>query len=119
MLNPNRIIGVLNELVFILLGGLLITLALTGRFAPPGRSGFWLGAGVILVYWGLRIWIRSSRTHPRWPSRVRAGSLSLVGLIVLAIAWLPLPYSGPLLAVAGGVLALRGLVNTIAVARTP
>jgi hypothetical protein len=119
MLNPNRVIGLLNELVFILLGALLITLALTGRFAPPGRSALWLGAGAVLVYWGLRIWIRSSRVRPRWPSGVRAGSLGLVGVIVLAIAWLPFGYAAPLLAIAGGVLALRGLVSAIAFALTP
>jgi len=107
-----------NELIFVLLGVLLIVMALAGRYAHPGRSAPWIILGVILFYWGLRIWMRSTAVKPNLESRVRAGSLALVGAMVLAIAWLPFPYAGPLLAAAGGGLALRGLLSCVLLVRT-
>lgn len=117
-LNPAYLFGLLNEVVFVLLGALLVFIALSQRFFPPRHSVAWIGLGVILIYWGLRIWIRSARTRPRWPSGVRAGSLALVGAIVVGIAFLPFPFAAPLLAAAGGVLVLRGLVSAVAFARS-
>jgi hypothetical protein len=117
-LNPAYLFGLLNEVVFVLLGALLMFIALSQRFSPPRNSVAWIGLGAILIYWGLRIWIRSVRAKPRWPSGVRAGSLALVGAIVLGIAFLPFPFAGPLLAAAGGVLVLRGLVSAVAFARS-
>ncbi len=109
----------LNELVFVLLGALLVFIALSRRFSLPRHSIAWMGLGVFLIYWGLRIWIRSMRTQPRWPSQIRAGSLALVGAVVLGIAFLPFSFAAPLLAAAGGILALRGLVSVVLFARAP
>ena len=63
--------------------------------------------------------MRPTGVKPNLASRVRAGSLALVGAMVLAISWLPFPYGGPLLAAAGGVLMLRGLLSFVLFARTP
>jgi hypothetical protein len=119
MLTHAQMFRLFNELVFVLLGLLLIVMALAGRFAHPGRSTSWIILGVILFYWGLRIWMRSTGVKPNLASRVRAGSLALVGAMVLAIAWLPFSYDGPLLAAAGGVLMLRGLLSFALLARSP
>ena len=116
-LSPAYLFPLLNELVFVLLGVLLVFIALLRRFALPPHSIAWAGVGVILLYWGLRIWIRSMRTHPRLPSGIRAASLALVGAIVLAIAVLPYSFAEPLLAAAGGVLVLRGLTSIVIFAR--
>jgi predicted membrane channel-forming protein YqfA (hemolysin III family) len=118
-LSPAYLFPLLNEIVFVLLGVLLVFIALSRRFSAPRHSIAWMALGVILLYWGLRIWIRAMRTQPRWPSRVRAASLALVGAIVLGIAFLPFSFAAPLLAVAGGILALRGVVSVVILARTP
>jgi hypothetical protein len=95
-LSPAYLFPLLNELVFVLLGALLVFIALSRRFSLPRHSIAWMGLGVILIYWGLRIWIRSMRAQPRWPSGVRAASLALVGAIVLGIAFLPFSLAAPL-----------------------
>jgi uncharacterized membrane protein len=118
-LSPAYLFPLLNELVFVLLGVLLVFIAVSRRFSLPRHSIAWMGLGVILLYWGLRIWIRSMRKQPRWPSGVRAASLALVGAIVLAIAFLPFSFAMPLLAAAGAILVLRGLVSVVILARIP
>ncbi len=119
MLTPSQIFALFNEIVFVFLGALLILVALTGRFAHPGHSKFWIILGVVLFYWALRIWMRRTGAQPRWTLRVRAGSLALVGALVLAIAWLPFSYGAPLLAASGCVLALRGVLSAVLLARAP
>ena len=116
-LSPAYLFPLLNELVFVLLGALLVFIAVSRRFSLPRHSIAWIGLGVILLYWGLRIWIRSMRTQPRWPSGVRAASLALVGAIMLGVTFLPFSFAAPLLAAAGGVLALRGLISVVTFAR--
>lgn len=118
-LSPAYLFPLLNQLVFVLLGALLVFIALSGRLSLRRHSIAWIGLGLILLYWGLRIWIRSMRTQPRWPSGVRAASLALLGAIMLGIAFLPSSFAAPLLAAAGGILALRGLISVMIFARTP
>ena len=116
-LSPAYLFPLLNELVFVLLGVLLVFIALLQRFSLPRHSIAWVGLGVILLYWGLRIWIRSMRTYPRLPSGIRAASLALVGAIVLGIEVLPYSFAAPLLAAAGGILVLRGVASIMILAR--
>jgi hypothetical protein len=113
MPTPANLFRLLNEMVFVLLGALLIVVALSRRYAAPGRSWTWIGLGIVLTYWGMRAWARPDRGAPRWHARARGGSLILVGLLVLAIAWVPFAYIAPLLEIAGSVLALRGLTSAI------
>jgi hypothetical protein len=115
---PGQLLRLFNELVFTLLGALLMVMALSGRYAPPGRSIFWILLGVVLVYRGARTWIRTDRGQPLWASRVGAGSLALVGAMVLATAWLPFSLGTPMLAAAGAVLVLRGVVSMALYARS-
>jgi hypothetical protein len=119
MLTPSQMLAFFNEVVFVLLGALLILVALTGRFSHPGHSKFWIILGVALLYWALRIWMRRAGVPPRWALQVRAISLALVGALVLAIAWLPFSYGAPLLAASGCVLVLRGILSAALLARTP
>ncbi len=113
MPTPANLFRLLNEMVFVLLGALLILLAVSGRYAVPQRSLAWIGVGIVLIYWGTRAWARPDRSAPRWHAKARGGSLILVGLLVLAIAWVPFAYVAPLLGIAGSVLALRGLASAI------
>ena len=112
-----QLFRLLNEMVFVLLGGLLLLMAVSGYYAVPGRSIAWLVLGAVLIYWGLRAWARPGRGTPRWQASLRGGSLVLVGALVLGMAWLPFRYSAALLGEAGAALVLRGLANAVFFAR--
>jgi len=117
MLSTNSVLRLFNELVLLLLGGLLVWVALTGRFFPDRRSVPWLLLGAFLVYWGLRAATRAGRYASRWEHYVRGGSLALVGAVMLGIAWAPFDWIKPLLIAAGAILILRGLAETTLLAR--
>ena len=122
MLSPARVFRLLNELVFVLLGVLLIWLALTGRYAFDRRAPAWVGLGTFLVYWGLRACWRGARQGSRGEvvaAAVRGASLALVGAMMLGIVWVPFPWTAPLLGAAGAVLMLRGVVSAVLFARIP
>ena len=119
MLTPSQMFALFNELTFVLLGGLLVVVAITGRFAHPGHTKVWIILGVALLYWALRIWMRRSGIQPRWTLQVRAASLALVGALVLAIAWLPFSFGAPLLLASGCVLVLRGILSATLLVRMP
>ncbi len=114
MATPALLFRLLNEFIFILLGALLGLMAVSGRYAVPGRSAMWIVLGGFMIYWGVRAGRRPESNAPRWQSRVRGASLVLVGAMVLAMAWAPFRYVAPLLEVAGGVLILRGLAGASA-----
>lgn len=115
MLNPARLFRLLNELVFILLGLLLVWVAMTGRYFFNRRAPSWIVLGVVLILWGARAW-RPRLVAPGLsaaPQIVRGASLVLVGAMMLGIAWLPFQWVAPLLGSAGVILALRGLVSAV------
>src|SRR3989442_15866155 len=76
MLSPNKVFRLLSELVFVLLGVLLVWLAATGRFAgrflSDRRSAAWIGLGAFLIYWGLRAWWQMERSSSRADNRAPA-----------------------------------------------
>lgn len=49
----------------------------------------------------------------RWESLIRAGSLILVGLIVVVIQFVPFRYTSLLFALAGSFLILRGILGAV------
>jgi hypothetical protein len=68
------------------------------------------------MYWGLRSWVKTSRaarTSDRAVARVGGASLVLVGFAMLALVFLAFKWVGLVLAAAGGVLALRGLLAAV------
>lgn len=125
MLNPANMFRMMTEFIFILLGGFLVWLGLSNRFLnPPNfdpRSPAWLGLGAILIYWGARAWMKTSRaarTSERAVARVGGASLILVGLAMLALVFLAFRWVGLVLAAAGAVLAFRGFVAAVLSLRT-
>ncbi len=122
MLSPANVFRLLNELVFVLLGVLLVWVARTGRYSFNRRAPGWIALGAFLVYWGLRAWWRDGRQASRGEAAaagVRGASLTLMGGMMLGIVWVPFRWTAPLLGAAGAVLMLRGLVSAVLVARTP
>jgi hypothetical protein len=107
----------LNEFIVLLLGALLIVLAISGRVGFPGRPEALALLGIVLIYWGARTWARPDARANRLQERIRAGSLVLVGVIVIGMRWAPLRDASLLLGLAGGVLVLRGLLGSVLSAR--
>jgi len=99
-----------------LAGALLLFVGLTGRFMAGfnARGPSWLLFAAILIFWGLRA-LRRSRLVAvrklRLAAQLGGVSLMLVGAIMLSLAWVQLGMVGPLLAVAGAVFVVRGLVT--------
>jgi hypothetical protein len=125
MLNPANLFRMMTEFIFILLGGFLVWMGLSNRFLnPPNfdpRSPAWLGLGAVLIYWGMRAWLKTSRaarTSDRTVARIGGTSLVLVGFAMLALVILPLRSVGLVLAAAGAVLALRGFLAALMSLRT-
>jgi hypothetical protein len=121
MPSPASLLRTTNEVIFLLLGGLLVWVGLSSRFMFNPRKPAWLGLSVVLVYWGARAWMktkRAARTAERTAIRVGGASLALVGLMMLGLAFVEFRWVGIVLAMAGGVLVLRGLVSAALSFRT-
>jgi hypothetical protein len=103
----------LSEFIVMLLGALLILLAVTGRIGLPARPTGLVALGVLFLYWGLRAGMRRETQTNRWESLIRAGSLMLVGLIVVVIQFVPFRYTSLLFALAGSFLILRGILGAV------
>jgi hypothetical protein len=109
----------LSETIVLLLGGLLILIALTRTVGMPAYPVALVILGVVLIYWGIRASMRPELPGQQWLARIRAGSLVLIGLLMLTMRFLPLQYVAVPLAIAGGVLVVRGLAGaTLLLRRT-
>jgi hypothetical protein len=116
MLSPANLFRMMTEFIFILLGGFLVWLGLSDRFMFNPRSPAWLGLGAVLIYWGARAWTktaRAARTADRTIARVGGTSLILVGFMMLGLVAVEFRWVGIALAVAGGILVLRGLAAAV------
>jgi hypothetical protein len=119
MLNPANLFRMMTEFIFILLGGFLVWVGLSGRLEPRNfdpRGPAWLGLGAVLIYWGARTWAktaRAARTWGRTVARVGGGSLILVGLMMLSLVFVEFRRVGMVFAAAGTILALRGILAAV------
>jgi len=119
MLNPANLLRMMTEFIFILLGGFLAWVGLSGRLDPGNfnpRGPAWLGLGAVLIYWGARTWAktaRAARTADRAAAQVGGASLILVGLTMLSLAFVEFRLVGIIFAAAGMILALRGILAAV------
>jgi hypothetical protein len=119
MLNPANLFRMVTEFIFILLGGFLVWVGLSGRLEPGNfnpRGPAWLGLGAVLIYWGARTWAktaRAARTSDRTVAQLGGTSLILVGLMMLSLAFVQFRLVGIVFAAAGGILALRGILAAV------
>lgn len=120
MLTPNRLLGLIIELIFVLLGGFLVWLGLRGpaygRIVDP-HSVSWLILGVALILWGFRALYKPGQWWKRSENWTRGLSLVLLGVLMLAMIRVPFPWVEPMLMAAGGVLVLRGIVASALIFR--
>lgn len=119
MLNPANLFRMVTEFIFILLGGFLAWVGLSGRLDPGNfnpRGPAWLGLGAVLIYWGARAWAktaRAARTSDRTLAQVGGASLILVGLMMLSLVFVEFRLVGMVFAAAGMILALRGILAAV------
>jgi hypothetical protein len=118
MLSPAKLTRLGQELVFVLLGLLLIRVAAMGRFFWNRKSDLWVALGALLFVLGVRAWMRAGRYATRWEHRVRGASLALLGVCMLAITLAPFGWIAVLLGTGGIVLVLRGVMTAFLVLRT-
>jgi hypothetical protein len=110
-----QLLRLFNELIFVLLGGMLIWVGATGRFLfDPRRMTWLLLSGLVTIFGLVALFTqRPARGALGVAAAVRGGSLVLVGIVLLCMAWVPLGWVVLLLVVAGSVFVLRGLVGAI------
>jgi len=108
MATPNNLFRLLSEFIVLLLGALLILLAATGRIGLPTRPGGVVALGAIFIFWGVRAATRPGAKIARMETMIRAGSLALVGILILAVPFVPARHAPQLFILAGCVLVLRG-----------
>jgi heme A synthase len=118
MLRPEQLIRVVIELIFVLLGGLVVWLGLTNQIRRiEFQSSSWMILSVALILWGIYALARPARAWLRGERWTRGVSLILLGILMLGIARAPFAMIGKLLAVAGVILVLRGLVGMALILR--
>lgn len=117
MLTPQSVLRVAIELIFVMLGAIVIWLGLTGRVTVERYKPSWLILSVALILWGLRALFGAKQRWARWESWTRGLSLILLGIVMLIITRVPFLWIGPLLAAAGLVMALRGVIGAALVFR--
>jgi hypothetical protein len=119
MLKPANLFRMMTEFIFILLGGFLAWVGLSGRLDPGNfnpRGPAWLGLGAVLIYWGARTWAktaRAARTADRAAAQVGGASLILVGVMMLSLMFVEFRRVGIVFAAAGMILALRGILAAV------
>jgi len=117
MLTPQRLLRLMIEVIFLLLGVLVIWLALTGRVLVERHKLSWLILSIALILWGLRALYGPNKWWARWENWTRGLSLTLLGAVMLAISRVPFLWVAPLLAAAGVVMGLRGIIGAALVFR--
>ena len=105
------------EIIFVFLGLLVVWLGLTGHIFFDRHKLPWLVLSVALILWGTRGIYRKPGSKPPPEDYIRAVSLTVLGIVLLAISRVPFAWVGPLLACAGVVLAARGIAGTVLLLR--
>ena len=117
MLRPEQLIRAVIELIFMLLGGLVVWLGVTNQIFVDPRQPTWMILAVALIAWGAYAFARPARAWQQAERWTRGVSLVLLGVVMVAIAHSPFAMVGKLFAVAGVILALRGIVGLALILR--
>jgi len=117
MLTPERLFRLIIELIFVMLGGLVIWLGLTRHIFFDRRVASWLILSAALILWGARALFKPDKWWSPWENRTRGWSLILLGAVMLVISRVPFTWVGPLLAAVGVLLVLRGILGSMLVFR--
>lgn len=111
MVTLERMLRLIIEIIFVLLGGLVAWLGWTGHIFFDRRKISWMVLSTALILWGLRALYKPNKWWTRWENWTRGLSLTLLGLVMLTISRVPFAWVGPLLAAGGMLLMLRGIIG--------
>lgn len=114
---PDKMLRLLIECIFVLLGGLIVWLGVTGHIFFDRRRPAWLFLSIAVLVWGARSLYRPGKQSSRLAESIRGASLLLLGIVLAAISRVPFAWVGPLLAAGGVLLLLRGLAGSVLVFR--
>jgi len=117
MLTPQRLLRIVIEVIFVFLGALAAWLGLSGQLFFDRHTPTWLILSAALILWGLRALYEPGQWWSRWEHWNRGVSLVVLGVMMLAISRAPFQWVGRLIAVAGAVLVLRGLIGCVLILR--
>jgi hypothetical protein len=117
MLTPERLFRLMIELIFVLLGCLVIWLGLVRHVYVDRRGAPWLILGVALIVWGFRALYNPGQWWLRWQNWTRGLSLAFLGVLMLVMSRVPFAWVGPMLAACGGLLVLRGMIAALLIFR--
>jgi hypothetical protein len=112
MIMPFRFLRLIIEIIFVLLGGLVVWLGITGHIFFDRRKTSWVVVSVVLILWGLRAIYRPNKWSTRWENWTRGVSLTVLGVVMVTISRVPFAWVGPLLASGGVLLMLRGIIGS-------
>jgi hypothetical protein len=115
MLTQDKTLRLLVEFIFMLLGGLMVWLGLTGHIFFERRRPAWLVLSIAILLWGARALYRPGKS--RWEDWTRGISMLLLGVVMALISRVPFAWVGRLLALGGVLLLLRGLAGSMLVFR--
>src|SRR5260370_40434808 len=104
MVTPERMLRLIIEIIFVLLGGLVAWLGWTGHIFFDRRKIRWEVLSPALILWGLRGLYKPNKSWTRWENWTLRLSLTPPGLVRLAISRVPLAGARPLLARASALL---------------
>jgi len=117
MLTPQQMLRITIEMIFVLLGGLVVWLGVSEHILFDRRKPGWLLLSAALIVWGVRALYKPGQWWSRKEQLTRGLCLTLLGAVMLAISRVPFLWVGRLLAFAGVLLMLRGLVSTVLILR--
>jgi hypothetical protein len=120
MLHPLQLFRIMNEMLFVVVGAILLWVARSERFFFDPRTSSWLILAAVLIVWGIFTLLKARKVkspRSRLAMRIGGGSVTLVGLIMASLAWAPFNWVGLLMSVAGGIFVLRGLASAAILAR--
>jgi hypothetical protein len=113
MLTPAKLTQITVELVFVLLGGLVIWLGYHGQINFNPSTPLWIALSVGALAWGVLAIARQGQWWMRWQKWNRGGSMVVLGLLMLSIGRVPFSAAGKVLMLCGIVLVLRGLIGAL------
>jgi len=117
MLTPARLTELLMEVVFLLLGALVVWLAVNQRIYFDRHGRGWLALSLALMAWGLLALAKPGQFWAKWKKWNRGASLVLLGLVMFTISRVPFEWVVKLFVVAGFILIARGVFGSILILR--
>jgi hypothetical protein len=113
MLSSARLTQLMMEVVFVMLGLLVVWLGASGRIYFDRRGLPVLILSIAMIAWGLMAFARPTHSWAKSEKWNRGGSLILLGLVLFAMTRVPFLWVPKLLIVLGLILVTRGLLGSL------